>query len=178
MADPIQSGDKAAFVAEPAKYERRIAAFYDIMGWQKKIEAAGNVIAQVTMLKNIVRLFSSLQGEMHSGTTFATRVTTFSDNVVVSTVPSIHAMHTFVVHLARTQLMAAQFGCLLRGGMTVGNIFHDEHVVFGPALNRAYELETHLRHFLGKCVSETRIKPGFEGCAAAKRSATYSAFYR
>ncbi|MES1199225.1 MAG: hypothetical protein ABUS48_04515 [Pseudomonadota bacterium] len=25
--------------------------------------------------------------------------------------------------------------------MTIGKLYHDEHIVFGPALNRAYELE-------------------------------------
>lgn len=30
----------------------------------------------------------------------------------------------------------------MRGAVTVGAIHHDQHIVFGPALNRAYELES------------------------------------
>jgi hypothetical protein len=33
-------------------------------------------------------------------------------------------------------------GFWIRGAVTVGLIHHDEHIVFGPALNRAYELES------------------------------------
>src|SRR5438876_10132066 len=40
------------------------------------------------------------------------------------------------------QLMTASMHFLLRGGITVGDICHDDEVVFGPGLNRAYELES------------------------------------
>jgi hypothetical protein len=39
------------------------------------------------------------------------------------------------------QLGAAINGFLLRGGVTVGDIVHEDEIVFGPGLNRAYHLE-------------------------------------
>jgi hypothetical protein len=133
--------DKAAFLETPARYERRTLAFYDIMSWTRKIEAAGEDVERITVLQNMVGLFSALQGERFQGTRFATRITTFSDNVVISTEPWPSGNLTFLLHLGAVQLLAAQCGFLLRGGITIGNIVHDERVVFGPALNRAVEIE-------------------------------------
>jgi len=136
-ADKIDHG----FVDEPAKYQRRVVAFYDVMGWQSKIDGAGTDSARITQLKNIVRLFATTRGEYGVGTPFNGRVTTFSDNVVVSAKPEADSLLTVVMRLAMMQFGAAQIGFLIRGGITIGDILHDEHVVFGPALNRAYQLE-------------------------------------
>jgi hypothetical protein len=46
------------------------------------------------------------------------------------------------LRLTFTQLLSAYLEFFIRGGVTVGDIVHDEHVVFGPALNRAYYLES------------------------------------
>jgi hypothetical protein len=40
------------------------------------------------------------------------------------------------------QLSSAIKGYLLRGGVTIGDVIHDDEVVFGPGLNRAYYLES------------------------------------
>lgn len=130
-----------AFVNESVKYERRVVAFYDIMGWRNKIELAGSDSSNITRLKNIVRLFAATQGEYGVGTQFNGRITTFSDNVVVSAEPGINSLLTVVARLATIQFGAAQMGFLIRGGITIGDILHDEYVVFGPALNQAYDLE-------------------------------------
>jgi hypothetical protein len=44
--------------------------------------------------------------------------------------------------MAIFQMACALQGFLLRGGITIGDIVHDDEVVFGPGLNRAYELES------------------------------------
>jgi hypothetical protein len=43
--------------------------------------------------------------------------------------------------MAVIQTRGTGLGFLVRGGITIGDIVHDEEVVFGPALNRAYHLE-------------------------------------
>jgi hypothetical protein len=40
------------------------------------------------------------------------------------------------------QVIASWSGLLIRGAITIGDIVHDDSIVFGPALNRAYELES------------------------------------
>jgi hypothetical protein len=130
------------FLEEPAQYERRAVAFFDVMGWRRKIEAAGSDGKRVTMLKNIVMLFTRLNDAYKDINPFAVRQSTFSDNVVVSTEASTHSIFTLLIRLAMTQFVAAELGSLIRGGVTIGDIVHDEHVVFGPGLVRAYMLES------------------------------------
>ena len=46
------------------------------------------------------------------------------------------------MQLAIWQLGAAINGFLFRGGVTVGDLVHEDEAVFGPGLNRAYYLES------------------------------------
>lgn len=116
------------------------------MAWQSKIEITGIYGPSVTALKNIVRLFSNSRGAYGGGTEFEGRITTFSDKVVVSAKPGTSSSLTVVTRIAMVQLWAAQIGVLIRGGITIDDIFHDEHAVFGPAPNRAHQLE--------KCIAD------------------------
>ncbi|WP_447752113.1 hypothetical protein [Sphingopyxis fribergensis] len=70
------------------------------------------------------------------------RLTTFSDNVVFSKPFAADDVRWLLQSLATTQLGLAARGFWMRGAVTVGSLHHDEHIVFGPALNRAYELES------------------------------------
>jgi hypothetical protein len=49
--------------------------------------------------------------------------------------------------IAFQQIAAAMKGFLLRGGITVGDVVHDDECVFGPGLNRAHELESEIAHY-------------------------------
>ena len=132
-------------LSKTIKYETKIVAFYDIMGWRSKIEQAGNSRKKAAELKNIVRLFAQFKAEYEAKNRhLRMRVSTFSDNVVVSATASRRNMLVMMLILAQAQLYAARRGHYIRGGMTIGKIVHDDHVVFGPALNRAYYLESEI----------------------------------
>jgi hypothetical protein len=49
--------------------------------------------------------------------------------------------------VATTQLFAAALGFWIRGGITIGELVHNNDVVFGPALNRAHELESKVAEY-------------------------------
>jgi hypothetical protein len=65
------------------------------------------------------------------------RVSTFSDNVVISQLPGANTPQ-LLMQLAIWQLGAAINGFLMRGGVTIGDLVHEDEAVFGPGLNRAY----------------------------------------
>jgi hypothetical protein len=71
-----------------------------------------------------------------------TRITTFSDNAVVSEPVEGPNFHLLLFRLGYMQVIASWSGLLIRGAVTIGDIVHDDSIVFGPALNRAYELES------------------------------------
>ena len=47
-----------------------------------------------------------------------------------------------VIDLVHLQLDLVLDGVLIRGGMTIGQLFHDGNIVYGPAMNMAYKLES------------------------------------
>jgi hypothetical protein len=71
-----------------------------------------------------------------------TRITTFSDNAVISEPVEGPNFHLLLFGLGYMQVIASWSGLLIRGAVTIGDIVHDDSIVFGPALNRAYELES------------------------------------
>jgi hypothetical protein len=70
------------------------------------------------------------------------RVSTFSDNIVISAEATETTITSILRGVAVIQLLALSGGHLVRGGVAVGELIHDDEVVFGPALNRAYYLES------------------------------------
>jgi hypothetical protein len=161
----VSSEDEAAeklhdFQRDPA-YERRIVAFYDFLGWRSKINEAGDDPEKIGNLRRMILRHSlSLRGQQQYAAP-DTKVSTFSDNMVVS----LPVIEVNVVHLLTTlgafQIASVGGGFLVRGGVTVGKIHHDELSVFGPALNRAYEIESQIAVVPRIVVDENVFENGF-----------------
>jgi len=128
---------KANFNQEPT-YERRLVVFYDFLGWQSHIDRAGTDPNRVGFLhRMLVRQPRLLSIKKH----LEIRYSTFSDNVVIT--QDIGPKTPMLIQqLANFQLASALTGFLIRGGITIGDVVHDDEAVFGPRLNRAYHLES------------------------------------
>lgn len=131
--------DESELIYGELSYEKRIVAFFDILGWKNEIDTAGTDSRHIARLASVLRLFSAFKNRIGDADA---RIATFSDNVVFSKRYSEGDIAWLLEGLATTQLGAAASGFWIRGGVTVGEIYHDEHVVFGPALNQAYRLES------------------------------------
>ena len=127
----------ADYFANP-RYERRVVVFCDILGWRNHILAAGARAEQIGALRRVILQLSrtiKLRGRLNI------KVSTFSDNIAVT--QEVGEMTPMLVQqMANFQLASAMRGFFLRGGITIGDVVHDEETVFGPGLNRAYELES------------------------------------
>jgi hypothetical protein len=67
----------------------------------------------------------------------------FSDHAVAS--QPFHAIgdcQELLLSLGRMQVGIAAMGFFIRGAVTIGDLYHDREVVFGPGLVRAYDLES------------------------------------
>jgi hypothetical protein len=138
-------------------YERKVVAFYDILGWRAEIENAGTDQNKIGNLRRLILQHSRM---LRLPVASPVNVSTFSDNIVISSIPSKEITPYFLREIATIQLMTASMGFLLRGGIAVGEIIHDEEVVFGPALNRAYELESKVAIYPRIVVDEPVLKIG------------------
>jgi hypothetical protein len=126
----------------PVAYERKVVVFYDVLGWRQKIVEAGTDLDSINVLKTTIHGWSLLAGSDIQNRGYKTRITTFSDNVVISEPVDGPNFQFLLFRLGYLQVIAAWSGILVRGAITIGDIVHDENIVFGPALNRAYELES------------------------------------
>lgn len=134
MTQPPQVAD----LQKEVKYERRVVIFYDVLGWRAHIQRAGERPADISLLRRVaLKMVRAPQMKKD----FDLRVSTFSDNVVISQKPNPATTPMLLQQLGIWQLGAAISGFLLRGGVTIGDIVHEDEIVFGPGLNRAYHLQ-------------------------------------
>lgn len=139
-------------------YERRIVCFFDILGWKEHVEEAGTDPQKIEKLTFLPRLLTG--HEVTELNNSSSRLTSFSDCAVVSFLASEVDVNTFIGGLAQVFLGAAVEGFFLRAGVTIGDICHTKNMVFGPALNRAHELEStggHPRIIIDENVPELSI---------------------
>lgn len=131
----------SAFSFTPIQYEQRIVGYFDVLGWKNLIESAGEDSNKLGELRALLMMFSIFESPDIKLENRVGRITTFSDNVVVSIPYDEKVLASVLEGVARLQLGCAALGHLIRGAITVGSIFHNTDVVFGPALNRAHYLE-------------------------------------
>ena len=136
----------------PVDYQTRAVAFFDILGWGQAVEASKeDAELRRVLLNSIWGLLARTKEYVETETSdlpSEDEFSQFSDSIIVS-----FAFHDYR-DLARLLRFVAEFqdsmimnGLPLRGGVTVGSLFHTETFAFGPAMNRAYELESQIARF-------------------------------
>ncbi|WP_039396567.1 hypothetical protein [Novosphingobium sp. MBES04] len=123
---------------ENDKYQPRVVAFLDILGFSKLVENADDpewrraILGLVDTMRNTVGA-NPIHGDL--------RATQFSDCIVISGQADgigLHGVLQGAVFLANNLL---QQSVLLRGGIACGNMIHTDEVLFGPGYLRAYEMD-------------------------------------
>jgi hypothetical protein len=127
-------------------YERRIVAYFDVLGWRSEIEQAANDPRRIARIAMVPQLFRRTISGM-AGQVSGAHLTSFSDSVIVSIPYEADRLQLSLEGLAKIQLGTAFAGFWLRGGITIGPLVHNEVFVFGPALNRAHELESKIAKY-------------------------------
>ena len=125
----------------PITYEERIVVFFDVLGWKSHISNAGSDPVKIGQLALIPKLLKSSPFLQATGSGEA-RITSFSDCCVISLPYKEEFLPQIIYGLSNIFIGSAICGFLLRAGVTVGQLHHQEDIVFGPALNKAYQLES------------------------------------
>lgn len=121
-------------------YEQRYCLFFDVLGFKNKIRKHDpksiHAVLQAIMTSHNYR-------ETYGENLFSSRkVTQFSDNLVVSYLKGdFVGWMNIISDVFRLQLSLIEHGFLIRGSVTVGELFHNDQFCFGPALIEAAELE-------------------------------------
>jgi hypothetical protein len=129
-----------------AQYTKSIVSYFDILGFRKIVRDSHDPEQVARKLRALAR-FSSPDNIMVE--TFGNTFTNFSD-LILRTVPIRHdpkvkgdegLLYWELLDLAYIQTDLIGQKVLIRGSVTVGDIFVEDRTIFGPALIRAYELE-------------------------------------
>lgn len=130
------------------KFEKRIIAFIDLLGWKRLVEQASS---NPETFERIINCIQSLQ--IHSQLPYSFpknqspffndyEVSQFSDCIAISMkLDAPNVMNIFPVLLKTLQIQLLWQGLLCRGAITCGDLIHSKSILFGPALTEAVKLE-------------------------------------
>lgn len=117
------------------QYEQRVVLFLDILGFKRLIDQQ-----QEGLVAEVLSVTSSAYAGYD--------ISAFSDNMAVSikieTGEELLKIIEFASYLS-WQLISK--GVLSRGGVAVGNLYHKNGIIYGPALLNAYYLESQVAIF-------------------------------
>jgi hypothetical protein len=152
------NSDKTEIVVEP-RYEEQFTVFVDFLGFADA-SAKLDEERQVKVLE-LLQALAALRSEFVAGTIGETvywirpAISTFSDHILISyplqsvldrvageRIAALTILRQFHDLLSRVAAAALQIGFLIRGGATIGKLYHAKGVVFGEALIEAVQLET------------------------------------
>ena len=148
------------------KYKERIVAYLDILGFSSLVRKSTN---DNEILKKIHKSLSHFAEEKRNINNNSNRFgdvicqySTLSDCIVIS-----YAFHknsgAFFTILTDIYFLIAELSYLkiiLRGGICIGKLYHDEENVFGPALVNAVDLEEKAAHFPRVIITDDDYRRG------------------
>ena len=126
------------------EYSFGYVAFIDILGFSNLVLDENN-IEIVDKLLHFVKKFKWFY---NNSPELNVQVSFFSDSLVLTTEMTNHidlGKIIYALHIAEMALFN-QTGLLFRGGITKGKFLHSNSTVFGPAVIRAYQLESKAKY--------------------------------
>lgn len=128
------------------KYETRLIAFVDFLGFKQMIkesETSERRTGEVySAIRNIYEVLWDYLANSSCDTTL--RITHFSDSIVLSCLfDEVEDVVLIMRHLRYIQqCLAEEHSMLIRGGITIGDLIHDDQILMGPAMVEAYHMES------------------------------------
>jgi hypothetical protein len=138
-------------IPQPTTYEERFIAFIDVLGFGALVSASGEdgegSVATIKRIGDAILCSREELEDLLSGSSDFV-FTQFSDSFVIST-EAANATERFGLSqfaLAVRAVIDCFLGSelVLRGGVSRGKLIHTDKLLFGPAMNRAYELESRI----------------------------------
>ena len=129
---------------EKVKYEQRVVAFIDILGFSSLVRDADKNPSLIEKIYFALELGKDPSRGLPTETKgkIDYKQHAFSDSIVISSKPSEEGFWHMLGSAAALSLSLSMEGIYTRGGIRIGNLFHSQDMVFGPALVDAYNLET------------------------------------
>lgn len=122
------------------QYARRLVLFIDFLGFKETVE---QTVRDPDALRRLIKALREIRKIDDDGASGDHIVTQFSDSIVVSyRVTERSGVFWLLNSIALAVIELTNFGYLLRGAVTVGDLYHTSDHVVGPAMVRAYQMES------------------------------------
>lgn len=119
---------------------RKLNEVDDIYGSPESFFAHSNyAFLQDDAKRNLKDLYEKMRANAEPS---RVRITTFSDSIVFSCPADSDGLSNFRYFLIKLLVHTNDFKLLLRGGISCGSLVHTDQMIFGPAMNRAYHVES------------------------------------
>jgi hypothetical protein len=123
---------------EGYSYPEKYVAFVDILGFSDLVERADQ---DAKLRKNLAEILHIFQTTCGTIPTIGTRVTQFSDSLVVTANRTEQGLRSILSGCEWLAMNLIQYAVLLRGGVAIGRVSHEPHILFGSGVNRAHQFE-------------------------------------
>lgn len=120
-------------------YREKYVAFIDMLGFGQRIKASAD---NYDDRREIISAINELRKSISNNDAIDLVLTYFSDCVVISTQSDPDGLRTLFLATSYIASNLVQRDVLIRGGIAHGGIYHDDDLCFGPAMVRAYEIES------------------------------------
>lgn len=127
-------------------YEKRVIAFLDILGFKNLISETNNK-KTFNLVKTSLEYIAGVRDEHYHGLfseykSIDKEISVFSDSIVISYSQNVRGgLFYILMDLVYICIYLNQNGIFVRGGITFGELYHKNHICFGPAMVAAYLLE-------------------------------------
>src|ERR1700733_13004521 len=135
-------------MSDETRYEERYCAFVDILGFRQLIQRLEHGQVQFTFIRDLLRQIYSPQvsgcvdlDEMQF------RAQSISDGLAISIPVSLSGLVVLFEAIRNLSVALLEQGYFVRGAICRGKLYHDERMVFGEALVKAYTLESEIARY-------------------------------
>lgn len=122
------------------KYDVRVVCFVDILGFKEVVDKS-----EPALIKNILERLNSFVDKC----CFKTKqITQFSDSIVFSfTYDEPSCLFYSIMDLLLLSInLVNECNILIRGAFKIGELYHDDKYIFGPAFIDAYKMEEYIEY--------------------------------
>jgi hypothetical protein len=136
---------RAGFIKFQAMaYEERYCAYLDILGFRGLIRDLSTGSISVEKIKAVLHAVHNPPGRNVTSAAEEddVRVTNISDAVCISALQTKAALMQLFWQITELSKALLDEGFFVRGALVKGKLYHDENMVFGEALVKAYEYES------------------------------------
>jgi hypothetical protein len=123
-------------------YEPHYCAYVDILGFRELISGLRQGSTNFEMLRGLLETLQTPEKGTTKEWHTEFRAQSISDAVAISTLVNFAGLVEVLHALESLAMKLLKQGYFVRGALVKGSLYHDERMVFGTALVRAYELET------------------------------------